>query len=284
VRFALGHLGERAVPADGGYPDDPGPEAAWVLARLHHATGQVDAALEEYRFSDAYDTLYAFAWSEVFDWYLELAKSQLRDGDAATRQTLGVVLRDLLKLFHPAIPYLTEELWGELVGEGFIAASRWPEPPAYLAPSGFEAFREVVGGVRRFRAEHRLSPRHPLDVIILDPDGVVSPWWQPQLQALASFSPRLEAASPAGSYSRVVAGSLQALISLEGVVDLAAERVRLEAEIADLEQARAKAAAKLANPEFRDKAPATIVAKEQSRVEAFDATLAKLTAQRAELG
>ncbi|HEX5630536.1 MAG TPA: valine--tRNA ligase, partial [Acidimicrobiia bacterium] len=78
VRFALGHLGEGAVPADGGYPEAPGPEAAWVLSRLHRVTAEFDTALEEYRLSDAYDTLYAFAWSEVFDWYLELAKAQLR--------------------------------------------------------------------------------------------------------------------------------------------------------------------------------------------------------------
>src|SRR3989304_5452077 len=87
--------------------------------RLHEGVGEIDAALDEYRFSDAYATLYSFAWSEVFDWYLELAKSQLREGDAATRSTLGVGIRDLLKLFHPGTPYLTEELWSHLVGDGF---------------------------------------------------------------------------------------------------------------------------------------------------------------------
>ncbi len=284
VRFTLSHLGEKAVPANGGYPSDPGPEAAWVLSRLHEVTAEVDRALEEYRFSDAYATLYAFAWAEVFDWFLELAKTHLRDGDQATKDALGVVMRDLLKLFHPVIPYLTEELWQHLVGEGFIAAARWPEPAPYLPPPGFEAFREVVGGVRRFRAEHRLSPRQPLAVTIIDPDGVMQPWWSPQFQALAGFTPAMGSGAPGGAFSRVVAGSLQALISLEGVVDVAAERQRLDAEIAELESARAKAAAKLANPDFTARAPEAIVAKEQDRVATLTATLGKLTAQRSELG
>jgi valyl-tRNA synthetase len=284
VRFTISHLGEGAVPATGGYPEAPGPEASWVLSRLHDVTAEVDAALDEYRFSDAYAALYSFAWSEVFDWYLELAKAHLRAGDAATRDTLGVVVRDLLKLFHPVIPYLTEELWQHLVGDGFIAAARWPQPPRHPAPEGFEAFREVVGGVRRFRAEHRLSPRHPLTVTILDPDGVMAPWWGPQLKALAGIEPMAGTGAPAGAFSRIVAGSLQALISLEGVVDVAAERVRLDAEIAELETARNTAATKLANPQFTSRAPAEIVAKEQDRVDSLTATLAKLTAQRSELG
>ena len=284
VRFAIGHLGEGSVPADGGYPDAPGPEAAWVLARLQETTIEIDAALDEYRFSDAYGTLYSFAWAEVFDWYLELAKSHLRQGDAATRETLGVVIRDLLKLFHPVIPYLTEELWSHLVGDGFIAAAHWPQPPRHQAPAGFEAFREVVSGVRRFRAEHGLSPRQPLDVTVLDPEGVMEAWWGPQLKALAGFEPRLGSGAPGGAFSRVVSGSLQVLISLEGLVDVAAERLRLEREIAELEAIRGKATTKLANPQFVEKAPADIVAKERDRVAELSATLAKLTAQRSELG
>jgi valyl-tRNA synthetase len=284
VRFTLGHLEEKSVPADGGYPEAPGPEAAWVLSRLHEVVGEIDAALDEYRFSDAYATLYSFAWSEVFDWYLELAKSQLREGDAATRSTLGVVIRDLLKLFHPVTPYLTEELWSHLVGDGFIAVAPWPRPPRYEPPSGFEAFREMVSGVRRFRAEHGLSPRQALTVTMLDPDDVMASWWLPQFKALAGFEAVTGTGAPQGAFSRVVSGSLQALISLEGLVDVAAERTRLDREIAELETMRAKATAKLDNPRFVEKAPAEIIAKERDRVTDLSATLAKLTAQRSELG
>ncbi|MBI5157713.1 MAG: valine--tRNA ligase [Acidimicrobiia bacterium] len=284
VRFALGHLGEQSVPADGGYPDAPGPEAAWVLSRLHDVAGEIDAALDEYRFADAYATLYSFAWSEVFDWYLELAKSQLREGDAATRSTLGAVIRDLLKLFHPVTPYITEELWSHLVGDGFIAVAPWPRPPRHEPPPSFEAFREVVSGVRRFRAEHGLSPRQPLAVTMLDPDGVMEPWWLPQLKALAGFEPVAGPGTPQGAFSRVVSGSLQAVISLEGLVDVSAERARLDREITELETLRAKATAKLDNPQFVEKAPPEIITKERDRVTDLSATLEKLTAQRSELG
>ncbi|HLE39587.1 MAG TPA: valine--tRNA ligase [Acidimicrobiia bacterium] len=283
VRFTVTHLGEGGVAPDGGYPDDPGPEAAWVLSRLHAVVAEVDASLDEYRFSDAYGTLYNFAWGEVFDWYLELAKSHLRSGDAPTRTTLGVVIRDLLKLFHPVIPFVTEELWQHLVGDGFIAASRWPSPPAYQAPAGFETFRDVVGGVRRFRAEHGLAPRHPLEVTIVDPEAAMEAWWVPQFKSLAGFEPRAGSSVAGGTFSRVVSGSLEALISFEGVVDVAAERMRLDRAITELVAAQARTEAKLANPQFVERAPAEVVAKERERSAELSATLAKLTTQRSDL-
>ena len=119
---------------------------------------------------------------------------------------------------------------------------------------------------------------------MLDPEAVMAPWWEPQLKALAGFEPRLGSGAPPGAFSRVVSGSLQALISLEGLVDVAAERGRLDREIAELESLRAKASTKLANPQFVEKAPAEIIAKEQNRVAELSATLAKLNGQRSELG
>ncbi|NNL71148.1 MAG: valine--tRNA ligase, partial [Acidimicrobiia bacterium] len=153
TRFVLGHIEPGSVPADGGYPETPGPEAAWILSRLTDVLARFDELADDYRFSDAYGMLYNFAWSEVFDWYLELSKAALDDEAAAeTRQTLGVVLRDLLKAFHPAIPYLTEELWKEVVGDGLLAGSTWPEPPPVAGPASMGVFQELVSGIRRFRA------------------------------------------------------------------------------------------------------------------------------------
>ncbi|MEX1043216.1 MAG: class I tRNA ligase family protein, partial [Acidimicrobiia bacterium] len=118
TRFVLRHVEPGSIPADGGYPDNPGPADAWVLQRLGEVSSEFDVLCDEYRFSDAFGKLYSFAWSEVFDWYLEMAKITLDDPATAevTTQTLGVVMRDLLKLFHPAMPYLTEELWQHVVG------------------------------------------------------------------------------------------------------------------------------------------------------------------------
>jgi valyl-tRNA synthetase len=284
TRFALLHVESGSVPADGGYPDDPVPEEAWILDRLRSTQDEFDHLMDEYRFSDAYGMLYTFAWSEVFDWFLELAKAPLRDGNEQIGQTFGVVLRDILKLFHPVIPYVTEELWSELVGDGFIAVAQWPDTPRIEGPVGFDIFRDLVVGVRRFRAEHGLSPRSDLDVRILAPDDVVAPWWNTQFESMARFTPTwIDVAPTDGTFTRVVAGGAQAFISLEGVVDIAAETERLSKAIADIEGELAKSEKKLGNEQFVAKAPEDVVAKEQAKADEFRARLEKLQAQLAEL-
>jgi valyl-tRNA synthetase len=285
VRFAIGHLEVGSVPATGGYPENPGPEARWILARLAHAQTRVDRLLDEYRFNDAYATAYNFAWSEAFDWYLELTKAPLRDADAGeARQTLGVVLRDILKMFHPAMPYVTEQLWSHLVGEGFLAAADWPTPPAFAEPPHFEVFQELIAGVRRFRADHGLTPRHPLELSLVDPDGVVPGWWPRQFEALASVRPVVVGSAPTGDHAPITAGPVHGYISLAGVVDAAAERTRIDKEIAEARSNLDHAAGKLANEEFVAKAPPALVDKERARVEELEGTLAELDRRRAELG
>jgi len=285
TRFALQHVEPGSVPADGGYPDDPGPEERWVLGRLRAVTTDFDRYLEAYRFSDAFSLLYNFAWSEVFDWFLEMAKAPLRRGDTSVGATVGVVLRDLLKLFHPAIPYLTEELWKELVGDGYIAVAAWPDPPQLDVPPAFEPLRTLVTGIRRFRAEHGLSPRAALDVALVDPEGIGPDWWADQFSALAAVEPRrVDAAPDEGPHTRIVAGSVQAFISLAGIVDVDAERDRLAKTIADIETAIGQSSRKLDNEQFVAKAPDDVVAKERDKLEAAQTRLDKLQSQLAELG
>ncbi|HSG78936.1 MAG TPA: class I tRNA ligase family protein, partial [Acidimicrobiia bacterium] len=282
VRFGMTNVSD--VPAEGGYPQSPGPEAAWILARLHEVTAEVNGLLDEYRFSDAYGRLYSFAWSEVFDWYLELAKAPIRDGDhGAYAQTVGVVLRDLLKLFHPVIPFVTEELWSHLVGGDLLAGSTWPQPPAVEAPASFDTFQDLVTKIRRFRAEHGLSPRHPLDVVIVDPDGLAEDWWTTQFASIASFTPTWANEPDREGRTRIVSGSVQAFISLEGIVDVDAERERLSKAIADAEGVLSKAQAKLANENFVARAPEAVVAKERAKAEELQARLDKLQTQLDEL-
>jgi valyl-tRNA synthetase len=286
ARFVLGHIQPGSVPAAGGYPEDPQPESAWILARLAAVVERFDQLSDEYRFSDAYGLLYNFAWSEVFDWYLELSKAALADEASAaeTRQTLGVVLRDLLKLFHPAIPFLTEELWKELVSDGLLAGSTWPDPPGGTVPDSMDVFQDLVGGVRRFRASHQLSPRRVLQVLIADPESVAEPWWERQLESLVAVAARFGDAPDADGFTRIVAGTVQGFIPLEGVVDLEAERARLQRALSTAEEDFAVADKKLSNPSFRDRAPAEIVANEEQKRTEAEATIAKLRAQLDELG
>jgi valyl-tRNA synthetase len=285
TRFVLSHTGEGGVPADGGYPQEPGPEARWILSRLQSTVERVDTLLDEYRFSEAYDLVYNFAWSEAFDWYIELTKAPLRDGDATdTLATLGVVMRDILKLLHPVMPYITEELWSYLVGDGFLAVAAWPTPPALVEPAGFDGFRDLVHGIRKFRADHGLSPRRSLTVALYDPEGRVEAWWGRQLEALASVTIEPIDEAPDRGHTRVVAGEVQGFISLEGVVDLAAERDRLGKEIAEVRSMLERSRGKLANEAFVAKAPEAVVETERERVREMEAIQAKLVAQLESLG
>jgi valyl-tRNA synthetase len=235
--------------------------------------------------------LYNFAWSEVFDWYLEMAKPGLRDEAraATTRTTLGVVLRDLLAMFHPVIPFITEELWSELGDGSMLIAGSWPVPPKEAAPDGIGELIELVTGVRRFRAEHQLG-RKPLPVHLVDSGGVDSggvavPWWTDQLTGLAAVT--VETTAPPADISghtRIDAGRVSLFVPLTGLVDVAAERPRLEKALAEAETELARSQAKLGKPDFRDRAPAAVVAKEEAKTVEFGAAIDKLRAQIARLG
>ena len=286
-RFVIEHAGVHGVPVSGGYPEDPGPEEAWILSRLADVAAEYDRLSDEYRYSDAVALLYNFAWSEVFDWYLELAKSTLRDDAraAATRAALGTVFRDVLKLFHPVIPHLTEELWSSLGDGTLLITAPWPEPPEVTGPDSFDALRDLVVEVRRFRADHQLSPRRELTLLIDGPAGATEPWWMAQLGALATVEARRETApASAAGYARITAGATQAFIPLDGLIDIEAERPRLEKAMREVASLLEKTERKLANRGFRDKAPAEVVAKETAKLAEFQSRVDKLAAQLLELG
>ena len=289
VRFALMHLPPGSVPVEGGYPDDPGPADRWILSRLGETAARVDRFFDRHRLSDGFSLLYSFAWSEVFDWYLEMSKPTLAAGGAeaeAARRTLGAVLRDLLAFLHPAMPFLTEELYSRLVGEGLLILAPWPSPPAWEAPAGVEALQELVTGVRGFRSAHGLPARRELAAEVYDPEGLWEEWWGPQLVSLAGAAAELRGSPPeAGAgYSRAAAGRVQAFIRTEGVIDLEAERERIQRRIDRARRALEGSERKLANPAFRERAPAEVVSKEQQKAAEAGKLLESLTAQLEELG
>ena len=287
ARFVSEHAGVTGVPSDGGYPADPGPEDAWVLSRLAEVTAEYNRLSDDYRFSDAVGLLYNFAWSEVFDWYLEMAKPNLRSDDraATTRQALGVVMRDILKLFHPVIPFLTEELWSDIGDGSMLITASWPAPTAPPAPESFDSLRDLVVGIRRFRSDHQLSPRRELTALLDDPDALAAPWWRSQLETLANVTAVEDSVpeSKAG-HARITAGPIQAFIPLAGVIDVDAERPRLARAIEETGDLLEKSRKKLDNASFRDRAPADVVAREEGKAAELEAKLEKLSAQLAELG
>jgi valyl-tRNA synthetase len=282
--FALMNLDAKV--ASDGYPTPTHPVNRWVLARLADVAGRYDELCDEYRLADALSLLYSFTWSEVFDWYLEMSKSLFKDEAirAETQATLGVVVRDVLKLFHPAIPYLTEELWSELVGDGLLAGANWPIVPSVATPLHVEVLMELVSAVRRFRSGHQISLKQHIELLVLDPEGVVEEWWAGQFLSLVNVALRPVSEPRGAGHTRLLAGSVQGFIALAGLIDVGAEVARIRKTMAAAEVELMNASRKLSNQGFLAKAPDEVVAKEQAKADEARAMIEKLTTQLEELG
>jgi len=282
--FALMNLDAKV--ASDGYPTPTHPVNRWVLARLADVASRYDELCDEYRLADALSLLYSFTWSEVFDWYLEMSKSLFKDEAirAETQATLGVVVRDVLKLFHPAIPYLTEELWSELVGDGLLAGANWPIVPSVATPLHVEVLMELVSAVRRFRSGHQISLKQHIELLVLDPDGVVEEWWAGQFLSLVNVALRPVSEPRGAGHTRLLAGSVQGFIALAGLIDVGAEVARIRKTMAAAEVELMNASRKLSNQGFLAKAPDEVVAKEQAKADEARGMIEKLTTQLEELG
>jgi valyl-tRNA synthetase len=274
------------------------PEAAdrWILSRLDRVTEAATRAMEENRFSDAAWVLYDFTWKEYCDWYLEFAKARLHGENAGAKaraRTTGlVVLRRTLALLHPFFPFLTERIWEYLPGsEGLLMTAPWPEPEGREDPAAeaeIERVQGVITAVRNMRAEMNVTPGLPVPVVIradaetqraLEDGG-------PYLRALArvdrvTVSPG--AAKPPRSASAVVQG-MEVYLPLEGLIDLEAERQRLERKQAELVKGLEAVERKLGNEQFVSRAPADVVEAEKERrerltgdLEVVERNLASLT-------
>ncbi len=279
VRYTLRHLRPGSVPARGGYPVHPGPVDRWVLAGLGEMAARFDRYCDSYRFSDAYGLLYNFSWAEVFDWYLEMSKVALvgADDPETTRQTLGVVMRDILKFFHPAIPFLTEELWSHLVGDGLLAGSDWPDAPAYDPVHEMEDLKALVSGVRQFRAAQGLGRRRTLPLGVTgQPPG----WVSTLVEELVGVEVSTLTEAPGDGHIHLPAGRWEGYIPMRGLVDPEAERRRLDRAIAQLETQVSRSSQKLSNRNFTERAPAAVVEKERRKLAEASDRLSSLRSRR----
>jgi valyl-tRNA synthetase len=294
-RLVLSNL-EGYDPAAGG-KSKPDLAGRWITSRLSATIGEVRAALAGYRFSDAAATLYQFVWSELCDWYLEIAKPGLyqtedRARRLATQHTLVTTLETTLRLLHPVMPFITEELWQRLPHEGdSIMIAPYPKTTRARRDAAAERDMSVVMGlvtaIRTIRGEMRVPPGVilPATVKATAAHTALLTAQAPLVQALAraalTVDPR--ATRPRSSALGVVGGT-EVYVALEGVVDLAAERQRLEKEIRRAEEAIAFGRAKLGRPEFAERAPAEIVAKEREKVAEQEALRDKLVASLSWVG
>ena len=298
-RFVAAHLDEdevrRTRPADLllTLPD------RWILSRLTEAIRGVTDALEAYRFNDAASILYQFLWHEYCDWYLEIVKNRLAGPeDVESRRTGRVllvhVLEQSLRLLHPIMPFITEEIWQRLPHDGeSIMRAPWPRADGALqCPEAVETMAtlmEITREVRNIRSNYNIPPAKRLPLVL----RTVAPAQDQLLEACQGYLASLarlsrltwgqDVARPAVAATVVVQG-MEAHVPLEDLIDLAEERGRLSRELAKVEQALDRVNRKLTNHDFLGKAPAAVVSQQRATQAELQDARAKVRESLGRLG
>ncbi len=289
----------------------------WICSRLQQTIAETHTAMQDYRLDQVAQALYEFTWNEFCDWYLELAKPVLTDpasteaAQRGTRQTLVQTLETLLRLLHPLMPFITEEIWQRVAP----LAGKIPSNPAFpkdnaedmgislmlqpypeadpalidaAAMAEIEWLRQVLGGVRRIRAEMNIAPGKPLPVLLQHGSPADQERLERHRRELMILG-RLESIvwlgenDPAPEAATALAGVMNVLIPMSGLIDKAAESARLNKEIVRLGKEAERGAAKLGNADFLGRAPAEVVEKERTRVAELQIAVAKLEEQLARI-
>ena len=304
-RFVIGNLEGIPTEPDGG-PDWTLADS-WIWARMKQLTQTVNRLFESYQFGEAGRQIYDFFWGEFADWYLEISKDQIAEGgDRAfyTAQVLVRVFDNILRFLHPFTPFVTEALWGHLKSaceetsphlapedgwEEALIIAKWPELMPIegwenQAIEDFTLIQEMVRTIRNIRAEYKVQPGHPiactigagekLDVIESQRETFIS---------LAGIDPNCfsvtkEPLEPSDDRVTLVVAPVEISLPLEGLVDIEAERERLEKELEEAESQVVRLEKLLASP-FAQKAPAEVVQKEQERLEASKETAERIRQQ-----
>jgi valyl-tRNA synthetase len=252
---------------------------------------EVDGLLEQYEFGKACEALYHFAWDEFCDWYLELAKVPLASGDEAaadrTRKVLGFVLDQTLRLLHPVMPFVTDELWCALTGEDSVMMAAWPDFAFTdaVAETEIGSLMRLVTEIRQFRSGQGLHPGQRVPARLAGIEATPLAAHEESIRALLRLTVP-EHTSPAdgfGASASLLAEGVTVELDLAGTVDVKAERKRLEKDLAAARKEAQSMTAKLANEAFTAKAPADVIEKSRARLAAAEADIARLESRLAAL-
>jgi valyl-tRNA synthetase len=309
-RFVLSQLDTKADLSGWNGSDLPREhiEDQWVLSRAQITAMKVNELVRDWQLGEAERVIYEFIWNEFADWYIELAKVRIRNGDDAPRKVLGHVLERSLRLLHPFMPFITEELWQHLMRalprEGGLPESimiaPYPDPAGRMsaaelkarldaqapAVEAVETMIDVVRAIRNVRAEFKIEPNRTLDASIeVSGDGAALRGQADAIKTLARVGALTFGPSDAGGDAvKLVVGRATVTLAVGGAVDLNAERQRLRAEAAETDRYLKGLSARLNNEQFVSKAPPEVVERERERLEESTARLERVRGLLHDLG
>ena len=252
----------------------------WILTRLDQSISEVDELFEKYEFAKACDLIYHFAWNDLCDWYLELSKSTFNAGGAPaqmSKRVLGEVLDQLLRLMHPVMPFITEELWCSLTGGESLVVAQWPSPVAakqdLKSVELVNKMQEIVTEIRRFRADQGIKTTAKIAAKFtgLAAAGLA------EYESALRFIVKCEE-SEGNFTAKIEVANVVIEFDLTGAIDLVAERARLSKDLATAQKDLNTAKVKLDNEGFMAKAPMEVVSEIRARLQESTADIERLTA------
>ncbi len=308
-RFVIGQT-EGQQGMDGWYAAPPREhrQDRWMLSRAQQTAVRVNDLVAEFQIGEAERVLHEFIWSDFADWYIELAKVRMRNGDDQPRRVLAHVLERVLRLLHPFMPFVTEEIWQRLTAglppegnlPGSIMIAPYPDPKARLSDEELQTRREadapaseevellidLVRAIRNMRAELKIEPQTLLDAAVaVSRPAVALEAESDSIRALARVGALRFGDVDAGQDTvRLVVRDVTVALNVGGSVDLGAERERLRGEAASVQKHLAGLEGRLGSAQFLEKAPADVVERERERLESGRARLERITELLRDLG